>query len=259
MSGAIESATDDAACLPQGARLLAVIDPNERGAAVARQAWQLAMAHGGSVVVATVVDDAPPGFETDHWPFLPPDEREARSMALVRQQLRQLMVRHHLDGLQQRVVVGQPRQAVADLTVRLRSDAVIVGRSAWLALDATAVGCAVVVVPTPSWIEAYIVRPLSMVLSSLRLAPATVPSVAFRPFHPPHLLGQKCPGGLELTGLGEGLGGKNPRQPTSSLATHGLAHNRILHQGRNDDAMLLKHHPCHAPDPWSSWRARHRK
>lgn len=117
-----------------GARLLAVIDLGERGAAVARHAVQIAHASGGTAMIGHVVDYTP-GYETDHWPFLTPSEMEAEMVKLARSRFGHLLRRHGLYHAQHRVVAGRAGVAVAELATMLRADVIVVGSHATFGQD----------------------------------------------------------------------------------------------------------------------------
>lgn len=110
-------------------RILALVAFNGDSAAVAKRAVQLSRSYGATLALAAVVDYTP-GFESDHVPFLTPDEMRQAIVRDVREKLDQMMTEAGAGGCEIIVGCGSEREVVSELTRSWRPDLVLVGSSA---------------------------------------------------------------------------------------------------------------------------------
>jgi universal stress protein A len=119
----------DNSLMPRYERILAVIDLSERGELVARRALRLARSCDARLAVAHVVDYTP-GFESDHVPFLTPQQMQGRLVRVARGELGALLGRIGADHVEQRVASGRPRREIVNLVSSIRPDLIVVGPDA---------------------------------------------------------------------------------------------------------------------------------
>jgi universal stress protein A len=117
-------------------RILTAIDLGKRGEEVAHRALEIARTYDARLGVVHVLDHAP-GLEDDHVPFLTPQEREAKWIALARERLDSLLERIGARGAETQVVAGHPLWALARLANEWGADLVVIGAHATHGLDRT--------------------------------------------------------------------------------------------------------------------------
>ncbi len=110
-------------------RILALVALNSDSATVARRAVQMARSYGATLALAAVVDYTP-GFESDHVPFLTPDEMRQATVRDMRERLQQMMTEVGAGGCEIIVGCGGEQEVVAELTRSWRPDLVLVGMHA---------------------------------------------------------------------------------------------------------------------------------
>ncbi len=110
-------------------RILALVALNSDSATVAKRAVQLSRAYGATLALAAVVDYTP-GFESDHVPFLTPDEMRQAIVRDMRERLQQMMTDVGAGGCEIIVGCGSEREVVSELTRSWRPDLVLVGSHA---------------------------------------------------------------------------------------------------------------------------------
>ena len=110
-------------------RILALVALNSDSATVARRAVQMARSYGATLALAAVVDYTP-GFESDHVPFLTPDEMRQATVRDMRERLQQMMTEVGAGGCEIIVGCGSEQEVVAELTRSWRPDLVLVGMHA---------------------------------------------------------------------------------------------------------------------------------
>lgn len=129
-------------------RILTAIDLTRRGEAVARHAARLARSEGARLIVAHVMDYSP-GFESDHVPFITPDEMKAALVKAAEIMMTRLVRRLDAgENVCQVVVAGRREPSIAGLAARWRPDMIVVGEDATHGLEAGGAGCEVLIVPT---------------------------------------------------------------------------------------------------------------
>jgi universal stress protein A len=110
-------------------RILAAVDLSSRGEQVARRALHVSRLCGARLLVAHVVDHHT-GFESDHVPFLTPQEIRAELAKVAGRRLEEMMERIGATEAQTRVETGPSGKAVAELAAGWQPDLVIVGSHA---------------------------------------------------------------------------------------------------------------------------------
>ena len=115
-------------------RILALISLNSDSATVAKRAVQLSRSYGATLALASVFDYTP-GFESDHVPFLTPEEMRQASVRDMRERLQQMMTEAGAGGCEIIVGCGSEKEVVSELTGSWRPDLVLVGSNARHGLD----------------------------------------------------------------------------------------------------------------------------
>lgn len=110
-------------------RILALVALNSDSAAVAKRAVQLSRAYNATLALAAVVDYTP-GFESDHVPFLTPEEMRQAIVRDLREKLQLMMTEAGAGGCEIIVGCGSEQEVVAELTRSWRPDLVLVGSHA---------------------------------------------------------------------------------------------------------------------------------
>lgn len=107
-------------------RILAAIDLDGRGEAVARQAWAMAEPDVACFALAHIIDYGR-GLDSDHVPFLTPAEVEEKLAAIVRDRLAGLARRLGADDAQLLVGFGDPAEGLRRLVLGWQPDVVVAG------------------------------------------------------------------------------------------------------------------------------------
>lgn len=116
-------------------RVLALVAITADSEAVARRAAQLSRFHGATLALAAVVDYAP-GFESDHVPFMTPEQMRKAIVGDVRGKLDRLLAGIEYDGGCEIIVAcGGERDLVGQLTRSWLPDLVVVGSRAPHGMD----------------------------------------------------------------------------------------------------------------------------
>ena len=115
-------------------RIMTAIDLGDRGIQVARRALHLARSCGAELLICHVVDYTP-GFESDHYPFLTPQEMMQTLATTTRETLDAILDSIGAHDAQARVAVGRARDAVIELAEEWRADLVVVGSHATYGLS----------------------------------------------------------------------------------------------------------------------------
>ncbi len=110
-------------------RILALVALNSDSAAVAKRAVQLSRSYGATLALASVVDYTP-GFESDHVPFLTPEEMRQATARDLRERLQQMMTDVGAGGCEIIVGCGSEHEVVSELTRSWRPDLVLVSSHA---------------------------------------------------------------------------------------------------------------------------------
>lgn len=107
-------------------RVLAAIELDQRGEAVARQAWVMAERQAACFALAHVVDYGR-GLDGEHAPFLTPAEVEEKLTAIVRERMEVLARR--LGAVDAAILVGfgDKAQGLAKLALGWQPDLVVAG------------------------------------------------------------------------------------------------------------------------------------
>jgi len=105
-------------------RILAVIDIPPKGENVVRRALALARANEAELMVATVVD-LDTGFESDHVPFMTPQQLRERTAQDIRQRLDLMLARIGAPGVEARVLTGRTNPQVVSLSEDWRPDLIV--------------------------------------------------------------------------------------------------------------------------------------
>jgi nucleotide-binding universal stress UspA family protein len=91
---------------------------------VIRRALALARANAAELMVATVVD-LDTGFESDHVPFMTPQQLRERTAQDVSHRLDLLLARIGAPGIEARVLTGRPNREVVALSEDWRPDLIV--------------------------------------------------------------------------------------------------------------------------------------
>jgi len=110
-------------------RILALVSLNGDSATVAKRAAQFSRTYGATLALASVVDYTP-GFESDHVPFLTPEEMRQAIVRDMRERLQQMMTEVGAGGCEIIVGCGSEQEVVFELTRSWRPDLVLVGSHA---------------------------------------------------------------------------------------------------------------------------------
>jgi len=110
-------------------RILALVAFDSDAAAVAKRAVQLSRSYGATLALAAVVDYTA-GFESDHVPFLTPDEMRQAIARDMREKLDRMMAEVGAAGCEIIVGCGSEQKVVAEITRSWRPDLVLVGSHA---------------------------------------------------------------------------------------------------------------------------------
>ncbi len=110
-------------------RVLAAIDLDRRGEAVARQAWAMAEPNAACFALAHIVDYGR-GLDSDHIPFLTPAEVEDKLAVIVRARLSALAARLGADDADILVGFGDPAESLRRLVLGWQPDVVVAGLQA---------------------------------------------------------------------------------------------------------------------------------
>lgn len=111
--------------MKQCKNILCVIDPDARGEQVLQLAWEHARRHCAALLTAHVVDYHT-GYESDHVPFLSPNELAAGLAQAATRRIRAMLDRIHPAG-NLWVEIGPEKQSVIALANDCGADLVIVG------------------------------------------------------------------------------------------------------------------------------------
>lgn len=115
-------------------RVLAAIDIDRRGETVARQAWRIAQDEGARFALAHIADYGR-GFESDHAPFLTPQEVEGKLEPVIRRRLTALAGQIGADGAAVLVGFGDAAAQLPALALNWQPDLLVVGLHAPHGLD----------------------------------------------------------------------------------------------------------------------------
>jgi nucleotide-binding universal stress UspA family protein len=107
-------------------RVLAAIELDQRGEAVARQGWALAEPQAARFALAHIVDYGR-GFDSDHAPFLTPAEVEEKLTAIVGERLAALARRLGVPDAAILVGFGDKPAGLSKLALSWQPDLVIAG------------------------------------------------------------------------------------------------------------------------------------
>ncbi|MBF0422707.1 MAG: universal stress protein [Magnetococcales bacterium] len=110
-------------------KLFAIIELNEKGSLVARQAWKLACSIHAELAISVVVNYTP-GWECDHVPFLTPRQLKAATMKDVSKRLDTMMENNGIVGIEQMIIEGPIPRSIIEVGGSWGADLLVVGSNA---------------------------------------------------------------------------------------------------------------------------------
>lgn len=110
-------------------RVMAAIDVDEHGEAIAREGWEIARLHGAAFALAHVVNYGH-GLDIDHFPFLTPGEVEAMLGGIVSRHLGAIARRLGADSPAVLIAFGKADRELPGLVLSWQPDLVVVGARA---------------------------------------------------------------------------------------------------------------------------------
>ncbi|MBF0424617.1 MAG: universal stress protein [Magnetococcales bacterium] len=110
-------------------KIFAVIELNDKGSRVARQAWQLARAGHATLAISVVVDYTP-GYESGHVPFMTPRQMKAATMIDVSRLLDALLADAGVAGAERIVIDGSSPESIVEVAGSWGADLLVVGSHA---------------------------------------------------------------------------------------------------------------------------------
>lgn len=107
-------------------RILVPIELDRKGEMTVRRALGMAQAMGGQLVVVSPVYYQT-GFESDHVPFMTPQQLLRQTAGMMQQQLDELLLRAGAGEAQGRILVGKPAKIIPAFARQWRPELIVLG------------------------------------------------------------------------------------------------------------------------------------
>lgn len=107
-------------------RILVPIELDRKGEMTVRRAQGIAQAMGGRLVVVSPVYYQT-GFESDHVPFMTPQQLMRQTAQMMQQRLNELLLRAGAGEAQGRILIGKPNKIIAEFARQWRPELIVLG------------------------------------------------------------------------------------------------------------------------------------